>query len=82
MDTRCSECREVMSHAERETAELRQKLAVADKWRLALESLTPGGSEFVNDLDRCLEYVNAQRNRQHEMLVKAIKERKAIEEGK
>jgi len=28
-----------------------------DKWRLALEALTPQGSEFHNDLDRCVGYV-------------------------
>ena len=28
-----------------------------DQWRLALENLTPGGSEYHNDLRRCVEHV-------------------------
>lgn len=38
-----------------------------DEWRLALESLTPGGSEFVNDLDACLRYAQGKRTELHEM---------------
>ena len=37
-----------------------------DKWRLALESLTPNGSEFVNDLDACMKYILDRRQSEHE----------------
>jgi hypothetical protein len=28
-----------------------------EKWRLAVENMTPGGSEFYRDLGKCLEYL-------------------------
>jgi hypothetical protein len=37
-----------------------QHIRDTDKWRLALENLTPMGSEYHNDLERCVEYI---RNR-------------------
>jgi hypothetical protein len=37
-----------------------QHIRDTDKWRLALENLTPLGSEYHNDLERCVEYI---RNR-------------------
>lgn len=48
------------------------------KWRLALESLTPGGSEFVNDLPRCLEQIQRQRGREHQTAIDAVKEKRAV----
>ena len=42
---------------------------------LALESLTPGGSEFVGDVQRCVAHVKEQQRRQHELIVKFKKER-------
>jgi RNA processing factor Prp31 len=35
------------------------------RWRLALENLTPGGSEFHNNLEVCVEYVKNRNRRQH-----------------
>lgn len=48
------------------------------KWRLALEGLTPGGSEFVNDLPRCLEQIQRQRGREHQTAIDAVKEKRAV----
>lgn len=49
-----------------------------DKWRIALESLTPNGSEFVNDLPRCLDYIQRQRNREHTAVLNAVKEQRRL----
>ena len=40
-----------------------------------LESLTPGGSEYVNDPERCTSYLRGMRAQQWESLKLAIKER-------
>lgn len=37
--------------------------------RRALESLTPGGSEYVADAARCVAYVRDRRDQQHRILV-------------
>ena len=50
-----------------------------EKWRLALEGLTPGGSEFVNDVDYCVDYLQRQRAVQHSNLSNAVKQRKKLE---
>jgi hypothetical protein len=42
---------------------------------LALESLTPSGSEYVGDVERCVATIRDTRRRQHEMIVKFKKER-------
>lgn len=51
----------------------------ATEWRLALESLTPNGSEFVNDLPRCLEQIERQHKRDHDAVIEAVKARKKSE---
>jgi len=35
-----------------------KRIAELDKWRLAVENLTPGGSEYHNDLEQCLNAIN------------------------
>jgi len=40
-----------------------------DKYCLALESLTPGGSEFVNDEKACVEFVRNERSRKMEAIM-------------
>lgn len=40
----------------------------------ALESLTPSGSEFVNDVDTCVQYIRQRLLSQHEMIVRQQKE--------
>lgn len=37
-----------------------------ERYRKALESLTPGGSEFSGDSERCVEYVRELINSGHE----------------
>lgn len=75
---------EVESRGEQIVTALNQYQAVCaerdelTKWRLALESLTPGGSEFVNDLPRCLEQIQRQRGREHQTAIDAVKEKRAV----
>lgn len=45
-----------------------------------LENLTPGGSEFVDDPQRCYAFVKDRLLESHRKAVNAIKERKALEE--
>jgi hypothetical protein len=57
-----------------ETAKWHQAFGVAeaerDRYDMALQSLTPGGSEFVHDPERCVETVRALRRGEHEAAVK------------
>jgi hypothetical protein len=50
--------------------EAQKRIEQLDRCRLALESLTPQGSEFVNDPERCVEYVRAARTLQHQQILK------------
>lgn len=45
----------------------------------ALESLTPGGSEYFNDPDRCVAFVKQARDVLFEAMKNAIRRRKALE---
>jgi cell shape-determining protein MreC len=45
----------------------------------ALESLTPTGSEFVNDVEACVNYARTARTNLSELLKKAIKRAKGAE---
>lgn len=74
----CQRERAIVEHADLKTR-LESAEAEKDKWRIALESLTPNGSEYVNDLPRCLEFIAQRRQNSHEMILKAVKERKAAE---
>lgn len=49
--------------------------AHAADYKEALESLTPLGSEFVNDPQRCVEAVREYQNGQHQQIVKMKKQR-------
>lgn len=40
----------------------------------ALESLTPGGSEYVNDVERCVAFVRGSRESLMRVLVKTKQE--------
>ena len=51
---------EVNTECEEQDAELRRLQAERDELRAALESLTPGGSEFSNSPERCVEFVRAR----------------------
>lgn len=39
---------------------------------MALQSLTPGGSEYVNDPKRCVEYCREVRETQHQLILGAV----------
>lgn len=73
---------------ERREAEQRAEKAESSlrKLDIILQSLTPGGSEFVNDPDRCVAYIKDVRETQHNMIKKlTMKNRKlkeAVEEHK
>ena len=45
-------------------------------WSLALQSLTPGGSEYVDDPERCVRFVRETRESQHAMIAKTVLENK------
>ena len=48
------------------------------EWRLALHSLTPGGSEFCTP-DACEQWVRKNRTSQHEYIIEQIKQRKGLQ---
>jgi hypothetical protein len=48
--------------------------AERDKAMRALESLTPGGSEYVNDVERCVETIKATRATQHQVILRQAAE--------
>lgn len=53
---------------------------VPTKWALNLQSLTPGGSEFVDDPDYCLQVIRERMSSEHELLGQWVKRAKAAEE--
>ena len=60
-----------------EIKRLKEQLA---KYEKAIVSLTPSGSEFANDPDACVEYVNGFQKSQDILVKKLIKEKKDLEE--
>lgn len=50
------------------------------RYRLALESLTPGGSEFVKDPEACVRFVRERRAAQKRAAFNAIKRQRAAEQ--
>jgi len=62
------------THIPLREADLRRQLAAekerADERELALQSLTPGGSEFINDPQRCVEHVRGVNSVRHRLLLK------------
>ena len=49
------------------------------RYKKALEGLTPGGSEFVNDPENCAQFARNCRTHQHETIVRLTRENKAAE---
>lgn len=47
-----------------------QAIELLWRYKRALEGLTPGGSEFVNDPEYCAQYVRNQRTHQHETIIR------------
>ena len=65
--------------AEREKMkELEQEGLQLFEWRLALHSLTPGGSEFCTP-EACESWVRKSRASQHEYIIEQIKQRKELQ---
>ncbi len=64
----------------------RQQATIADlqgqlvEWKRALHSLTPGGSEYANDLKACVEWVREARSRQHETIIDGVRQRKDLQQ--
>lgn len=48
--------------------------ALGPRWSLALQSLTPGGSEYVDDPERCVSYIRETRDCQHQTIVRKVRE--------
>ena len=48
------------------------------EWRLALESFTPTGSEYVNDLPRCVEFVRQKFTERHEAKKDVVRLKRAL----
>jgi hypothetical protein len=44
----------------------------------ALESLTPSGSEFVDDVERCVQFIRDQTNSRWQHILKLTKENKEL----
>ena len=52
-----------------------------DRWRRALNNLTPGGSEFASDPDYCVEWVKTARNNIWETAKKNVIENRKLREA-
>lgn len=65
-----------------ENADLRRQLAEAEKKRgaamQALESLTPGGSEYVGDPERCVAHVRDHQTHLTDLLKKTILDKREL----
>ena len=56
-----------------------QKCHILDlKAMKILESLTPSGSEFVNEPERCAQFLRDTRESQHRMIIRLTMERNAL----
>ena len=51
-----------------------------DAAMLALESLTPGGSEYHQDIERCVKYVRDSLHTKHKCIVATIKAQRIVDE--
>ena len=55
------------------------EVATNNKWRIALESLTPQGSEYHNDLPRCMEAIQHKLTLGHEAMKECARLRKEVD---
>ena len=46
---------------------------------LALENLTPGGSEYVGDIERCVAYIRQRQTAQHARIVRLTKQLRNVQ---
>jgi hypothetical protein len=49
------------------------------QWKAALEGLTPSGSEFVDDPERCRKFVKDRLDNGHTMLMDSLRRCKALQ---
>jgi hypothetical protein len=56
-----------------------QHIRDTDKWRLALENLTPLGSEYHNDLERCVEHIRNRYDIAHEERKELVRLRRRVQ---
>jgi len=57
-----------------------QLRAEQNRYRLALESLTPGGSEFVHDIEKCVSFVRETRDRHIRKIAELMEENKKLKD--
>lgn len=55
-------------------------LALAERYEKAITSLTPGGSEFVNDPEYCAKHVKEFQASQHRLICELVIEKKKLKE--
>lgn len=58
----------------------RKLLAEKEKWEKALMSLTVGGSEYVNDPERCVWDINKFQGSQHQSLISFSEKNRQLKE--
>ena len=51
----------------------------AREWSLALQSLTPGGSEFASDPEACVEFIRIERRRDWDRIKELITKNRELE---
>jgi hypothetical protein len=56
-------------------AKLEQAEQERDTWKKSFHSVTPGGSEYTNDPQACVDFVRKSRSDQHEAILKFKQER-------
>jgi len=63
------------------TTRVRTQADINHAARIALESLTPGGSEFQNDPERCVAYIQRVKHGYVEAMKENVMLRRAIRKG-
>jgi len=68
-DLTCAQC-DPNEYVENLQFALSKAQSLARERMLALESLTPGGSEFVGDVKMCVDFIRDTKQRQHDFMKK------------
>lgn len=78
---RCELCMSSFALSQTEPLESRiaELEAEKDKWRLALEGLTPQGSEFHNDVVACVRHVRRVLDSKQKAIIEKVKEVRRLE---
>ena len=69
-------CNELLDYTSDKSARLMDE---RDAAMIALTNLTPGGSEYANDIDACVKWVRDRFDRSHEQTKSQVKRRKEVE---